>query len=71
MSEKQQRFIMAKRQNILRALYDKIAVYTGGRIIPAGLIEVKDGAAGATAPRTIWEKKRADHITFAFDFALT
>ncbi len=24
-----------------------------------------------TAPRTTWEKKHADYITFAFDFALT
>ncbi len=55
----------------LWALCHKIAVYTDGRIILAGLIEVKDGAGGATAPRTIWEKKHADYITFAFDFALT
>ena len=71
MSERQQRFNMAERQKILWALYDKLTVYTGGRIIPGGLFEVKDGPAGATAPRTIWEKKRADYITFAFDFALT
>jgi hypothetical protein len=71
MSEKQQRFIMTERQNILRALCHKIAVYTDGRIILEGLIEVKDGTVGATAPRTIWEKKHADYITFAFDFTLT
>ena len=41
MSEKQQHFIMAERQKILRALCDKITVYTDGRIILEGLIEVK------------------------------
>jgi hypothetical protein len=41
MSEKQQRFIMAERQNILRTLCDKITVYTNGRIILRGLIEMK------------------------------
>jgi hypothetical protein len=62
---------MAERQKILWALCDKITVYVDGRIILEGLIEVKDGAGGATAPRTTWEKKQADYITFAFDFALT
>jgi hypothetical protein len=53
MSEKQQRFIMAERQNILRALCHKITVYTDGHIILEGLIEVKDGTIlGATAPRS-------------------
>jgi hypothetical protein len=41
MSEKQQRFIMAERQKILQALCDKITVFTDGRIILGGLIEVK------------------------------
>ena len=55
----------------LPALCHKIMVCTDGNIILAELIEVKDGAVGATAPRTSWEKKRADYILFAFDFALT
>jgi hypothetical protein len=41
MNEKQQHFIITERQKILRALCEKIAVYTDGRIILAGLIEVK------------------------------
>jgi hypothetical protein len=54
MSEKQRRFIMAERQNILRALCHKITVYTDGHIILEGLIEVKDGTIlGATAPRSV------------------
>jgi hypothetical protein len=49
----QQRFIMAERQKILRALCHKITVYTDGRIILEGLIEVKDGTIfGATAPQS-------------------
>ena len=62
---------MAERQDILRALCHKITVYTDGHIILGGLIEVKDCTAGATAPRTTWDKKRADYITFAIDFTLT
>jgi hypothetical protein len=63
---------MAERQNILRALCHKITVYTDGRIILGGLIEVKvTDRAKQPADRTTWEKKHADFITFAFDFALT
>ena len=63
---------MAEHQEFLRTLCDKImAYYVDRRIIRAGLTEVKHGTVGATAPRTIWEKKHADYITFAFDFALT
>lgn len=53
MNENQQHTIMAERQKILRALCDMITVYTDGRIILEGLIEVKDGTVvGATAPRS-------------------
>ena len=72
MSEKQQRFIMAERQKFLRTLCHKIMVYADGSIILEGLIQMKDSAfVEQTAPRTTQDKKHADFITFAFDFALT
>jgi hypothetical protein len=70
MSEKQKRFIMAKRQKILRTLGDKIIVYADGSIILGELIEMIARLLKRTAPRTTWEKKHADYITFAFDFVL-
>jgi hypothetical protein len=60
-----------ERQKILRTLCDKIMVYADGSIILEGLIEMIARLLKQTAPRTTWEKKHADYITFAFDFALT
>jgi hypothetical protein len=50
----------------------KITVYTDGRTILGRPIELEvTDKEKRTAARTIWEKKHADYITFAFDFALT
>ena len=63
---------MAERLKFLRTLGDKLMAYVDDSIIPGGLIELKvTDKEKRTAARTIWEKKHADFITFAFDFALT